>query len=69
METKRLYRSTKNRTFAGICGGLGDYFGIDPVGLRLLWVLVVIFTGFFPGVLAYIIAVFVIPLPPHNVAS
>lgn len=46
---------------AGVCGGLGEYFGIDPVVLRLIWVLVVIFTGVVPGVLAYIIALFIIP--------
>lgn len=62
METAYLYRSESNRIFAGICGGLGEYFGVDPVPLRLLWLLVVIFTGFFPGVLAYILAIFIIPL-------
>jgi phage shock protein C len=61
METKRLYRSVENRVFAGICGGLGEFFKIDPVLLRLIWVLVVIFTGFVPGVIAYIIAAFIIP--------
>ncbi len=61
MEQKRLYRSKTNRIFAGICGGLGEYLNIDPVVLRLIWVLVVIFTGVFPGVVAYIIAIFIIP--------
>jgi phage shock protein C len=61
METKRLYRSVENRVFAGICGGLGEFFKIDPVLLRLIWVLVVIFTGFVPGVIAYILAAFIIP--------
>jgi len=67
METKRLFRSEKNRVFAGICGGLGEYFKIDPVLLRIIWLFVVIFTGIFPGVVAYIIAIFVIPLEPHHV--
>jgi phage shock protein C len=61
MEPKRLYRSDHNKVFAGICGGLGEYLNIDPVVLRLVWVLVVIFTGFVPGVLVYIIAYFIIP--------
>lgn len=65
MEIHRLYRSKKDRIFAGICGGLGDYFGVDTVALRLAWVVLVIFTGFFPGVLAYIIAIFIIPLKPE----
>lgn len=61
MEPKRLYRSKENKIFAGICGGLGDYFSIDPTLLRLAWLLVVIFTGIFPGVVVYILAIFVIP--------
>jgi phage shock protein C len=60
-DTKRLYRSETNRVFAGVIGGLGEYVHIDPVLLRLIWILIVIFTGFVPGVLAYIIAIFVIP--------
>ena len=58
METKypikRLYRSTSNRVFAGICGGRGEYWEIDPVILRLVWLLVTIFTGLVPGLIAYI---------------
>lgn len=61
MEPKRVYRSKHNRVFAGVCGGLGEYFEIDPVILRLLWLLVVIFTGVFPGIIAYIIAIFIVP--------
>jgi len=60
-DKKILYRSKKNRIFAGICGGVGEYMGIDPTVVRLIWLLVVIFTGFFPGLLAYIIAIFIIP--------
>ena len=60
-EQKRLYRSKTNRIFTGICGGLGEYLDIDPTALRLVWVLVVVFTGIFPGVLAYFIAMFVVP--------
>ena len=58
---KRLYRSDTNTVFAGICGGLGEYAEVDPVLIRLVWLLVVIFTGVVPGVLAYIIAIFIIP--------
>ena len=58
---KKLYRSKKNRIIAGIIGGIGEYFGIDPVLLRLIWVLVVVFTGFFPGVITYIVAYFIVP--------
>lgn len=66
MEPKRLYRSEKNKVFAGICGGLGEFFVVDPTAIRLVWLLIVVFTGFFPGVLVYILAIFIIPL--HKVA-
>lgn len=61
MEQKRLYRSRTNRVFAGVCGGLGEYVAIDPTAVRLLWLLAAIFTGLFPGLLAYILAIFIIP--------
>jgi phage shock protein C len=58
---KRLFRSNKNRVFAGVCGGLGEYFNVDPVVIRLLWILATVFTGFFPGFIAYIAAIVIIP--------
>ena len=61
METKKLYRSNTNKVFGGICGGLGEYYNIDPVVLRLFWLLLVIFTGVVPGLLAYFLALFIIP--------
>jgi len=64
MQSKKLYRSKKNKMLAGICGGLGEYFDIDPTLIRVVWLLVVIFTGIFPGVVAYIIGIFVIPPAP-----
>lgn len=61
MENKKLYRSSKNRIIAGVLGGLGEYFGVDPVALRLIWILVVVFTGFVPGMIAYLLAIVVMP--------
>lgn len=63
---KRLYRSRTDRVFAGIFGGLGERFHADPVMLRLIWILVTIFTGFIPGVIAYIFAIFIIPEKPRD---
>jgi len=60
MESKRLYRSNSNKVFAGVCGGLGDYFNIDPVIVRLIWVAVTLFSAG-GGILGYIIAAAVIP--------
>ena len=58
---KRLFRSNINKVFAGIFGGLGKYFNVDPVILRVIWLLATVFSGFFPGILVYIFAVFIIP--------
>lgn len=58
---KKLYKSNKNKVFAGVIGGIGEYFKIDPVILRLVWVLVTIFTGFVPGIITYLISIFVVP--------
>jgi phage shock protein C len=50
---KRLYRSTADRYVAGVCGGLGEYFEIDPAFIRILFVLLTFASGF--GLLAYLI--------------
>jgi phage shock protein C len=62
---ERLYRSRTERRIAGVCGGLATYFDIDPVIIRLLWVLFVFFGG--AGVIMYGIAWFVIPLEPESI--
>ena len=61
---KRLYKSRDNRVLAGILGGLGEYFNIDPVLLRLGYIFMVAFTAFVPGIIAYVVAVFVVPEKP-----
>ena len=63
---KKLYRSRTNRIFAGVFGGLGEYFDIDPVLLRVIWLFVVVFTGFVPGIIVYIFATFVVPKALKN---
>jgi phage shock protein PspC (stress-responsive transcriptional regulator) len=65
MESKRLYRSEANHVLAGVCGGVGEYLGVDPVVVRLAWVLLTVFTGFVPGLLAYLIAMAIMPHKPH----
>ena len=61
---RKLYRSSTDRILAGVCGGLGKYFDIDPVIIRLLWLLFVFAMGF--GILIYILAAIIIPLEPGN---
>lgn len=58
-QPKRLLRSTTNKVIAGVCGGLGDYFNIDPTILRILFVALVVWGG--SGVLLYIVLWLVIP--------
>lgn len=61
----RLYKSNKDKVFEGVCGGLGEYLNVDPVIIRLLWVVLVIFGG--TGILAYFIALLIIPKNPENI--
>lgn len=61
MTEKHLYRSCNNRILGGVCGGLGQYFDIDPVLIRLIVVLLV-FTGI--SILFYIVAWIIVPEDP-----
>lgn len=56
---KRLYRSRINRKLFGVCGGIGEYFNIDPTVVRLAWLL--LFFAWGTGLLLYIIAAIVMP--------
>jgi len=56
-----LYRSKKNKIFAGVIGGVGEYFDVDPTILRLLWLVILIATAVVPGIIVYIISVYIVP--------
>ena len=58
---KRIYRSQEDRKIAGILGGLGELFDIDPTLLRLLFVFVGLATGVIPLIVAYFIGWIIIP--------
>ena len=60
---KRLYRSMNNKMIAGVCGGVAEYFGLDPALVRLGWIVFCALGG--SGILAYIIAAIVIPKSPE----
>jgi phage shock protein PspC (stress-responsive transcriptional regulator) len=66
---KKLYRSTSNRKIAGVCGGIGEYISVDPTVIRLLWILITLFTGIFPGLAAYFISIFIIEENPVTILS
>ena len=59
---KKLYKSNQNKMLDGVCGGIAEYFGIDPTVVRLLWALFSLMGGC--GILAYIIAAIIIPRNP-----
>jgi phage shock protein C len=61
--TKRLYRSTEDRKIAGVCGGIAEYFNIDPVIIRIIAVILLI-PGGLPGFLPYIIMWIIVPEKP-----
>jgi phage shock protein C len=61
-EPKRLYRSKKERMLAGVCGGLGVYFNVDPVLLRIVFVALTFLSGV--GIILYIILAIIIPNEP-----
>jgi len=62
VERPPLRRSRERKAIAGVCGGFAERFGWDVPLVRIMWVLVAIFSGIFPGVLAYFICWIVIPL-------
>ena len=65
----QLIRSATNRKVAGVCGGFGEYFSVDPTAVRVLWAVLSICPGFLVGgVIAYVVAWFVMPAPPKHFA-
>lgn len=59
MSNKRLYKSSENRMLCVVCGGIAEYFDIDPTLVRLAWAILTCFGG--AGIWAYIIATIIIP--------
>ena len=64
----RLLRSQADRRIAGVCGGLAEYFAVDPTMVRVAWVIISVVPGFIVfGLFAYVVAWFVIPNGPMPV--
>ncbi|MEJ2738287.1 MAG: PspC domain-containing protein [Dehalococcoidia bacterium] len=59
---KRLYRSKTDRKIFGVCGGLAQYFNIDPVIIRVIAIVSIFFSG--AGIIAYVVLALVVPLEP-----
>ena len=56
---KKLYKSNTNKMICGVCGGLGEFFGIDPTIIRLIWAILALLGG--TGIVACLIAAVIIP--------
>jgi len=66
---KQLTRLPNDKIIFGICSGLAQYFGMDKTVVRIIMILLLIFTGFFPVGLIYIIAYFIMPVDPYSDTS
>jgi len=62
-EVKKLYRSRSDKILGGVCGGMAEYFEMDPSMMRLIWVFLALITGG-TAVLAYLIAWVIVPQEP-----
>lgn len=56
---KRLYKSSTDKKVCGVCGGIANYFDVDPTVIRLIWVIFTLAGG--SGLIAYIIAAIIMP--------
>lgn len=63
-QRKKLYRSRTERILFGVCGGLGQYFNIDPVIIRIVFIILTFFSG--TGFLLYLILLVVVPREPAS---
>lgn len=59
-----LHRSRTNKVIAGVCAGLADWLGWDPTLVRILYVIISVFSAAFPGILVYLILWLVMPKAP-----
>jgi phage shock protein C len=58
---KRLYKSDKDKQLAGVLSGIAEYAGFDAAMVRVLYFLVTVFSGFFPGIIAYVGLAIIMP--------
>ena len=65
MAEKKLMRSS-NKILAGVCGGLADYFEVDPTLVRVIYAVLAVFSTCFPGLILYIILLLIMPPADSN---
>lgn len=67
MPKKKLYKSEDDKVFAGVIGGIAEYFDMDATILRLVYILLAVVTALVPAILGYIIAALIVPQKPKVV--
>jgi phage shock protein C len=65
---RKLMRSRTHKVIAGVCGGIAEYLEVDPTVVRVLYVVATVLSGVLPGILAYVILTFLMPLPDRSLA-
>ncbi len=68
-EQRKLYKDRENGKVSGVLAGMAEYFDLDVALIRIAFLFLVVFTGFFPGVLFYIIAAAVMDDKPGTVTN
>ncbi len=63
-KVRRLYRSRNDKIIAGVCGGLANYFSIDPTVMRVIYVVLLVVTGIIPMIVLYLLMWVLIPVQP-----
>ena len=66
--SRKLMRSRTYKVIAGVCGGIAEYLEVDPTVVRVLYVVATVLSGVLPGILAYVILTFLMPLPDRSLA-
>ena len=64
---KKLYRSLTDKKLSGVCGGLGEYFDVDPTMVRLIWAIGTLVTGFVIGAVGYLVFTLIVPTKPTQI--
>lgn len=62
---KKLYRSTRDRKIAGVCGGVAEYLNVDPTVVRAIWAVLGLCA--FAGIGAYLVCILIIPEENNNI--
>lgn len=67
--SKKLYKSNDDKVISGVLGGLGEYFDVDPVLIRVGYIFLTVFSAVIPGIITYILMALVVPNQPENIVE